>query len=204
MFCENKLKDSCLDKEQIHSIRECSVDVAKKSLLLYQQRPGIQHGADKDFGTDKHVFAILGPNLGHRYGDIMILFKREIIQHPHTNFAIQAATTFRRERAYKWRPWLINPGDAKLRAKEFFSSVLHYSVKNYEYAAATELTAITARERKKSSSDICLEQVIGQWMTTDPHSKFEAHLLALIPLSYIDHVYMPDNIFKSLSPLVSR
>ncbi len=104
-FYENILTYSCLSKEQVDIIRERSVTVAKASLHLYHDRPGIQHGADKYFGTDKHVFGILGPNLGHRYGDIMILFKREVMLHPDANFAMQAATTFgEKGRAYKWRP----------------------------------------------------------------------------------------------------
>ena len=199
-FCENKLKDSRLGKEQVDAIRDHSVAVAKASLGLYQDRPGIQHGADKDFGTDKHVFAILGPNFGHRYGDIMILFKREVMQHPDANFAIQAATTFDSGRAYKWRPWLYDPGERELRVKQFALNVLHCSVKNYEHAAAAELTGITAKELEKNFQDICLEEVIEQWMKTDPHRRFEAHLPALIPLDYIDHIYMPESIFKSLSP----
>lgn len=199
-FCENKLKESCLDEGQIDSIRKLSVAVAKSSLSIYQCRPGIQHGADKDFGTDKHVFAILGPNLGHRYGDIMILFKREIMQHPDANFSIQAATTFGSGRAYKWRPWLSDPVEQELRVKQFPLNVLHCSVQNYEYAAAAELIGLTAEELKKNFRDICLEEITEQWLKTDPHSKFEAHLPALIPLDYIDRIYMPESTFKSLSP----
>ena len=203
-FCENKLNSSALSKEQISSIRECAVTVAKASLDLYEKRPGIHHGADKYFGTDKHVFGILGPNLGHRYGDILILFRRQVMLHPDANFAIQAATTFHSERAYRWRPWLSNPVTLDLRIEDFHNNVLHCSVPGYEYAAAFELLAVTATELGITPHDLSLDQVIEQWMAADPHQRFEAHLPALIPLDYIDHVYMPKSLFESLSPWAQK
>ncbi|CAF2051417.1 unnamed protein product [Rotaria magnacalcarata] len=47
--------------------------------------------------------------------------------------------------------------------------------------------------------NVSLTEIIQRWMTADSHEVFEGHLPQLIPLDYIDCVYMPKNIFQSLS-----
>ncbi|CAF4862878.1 unnamed protein product, partial [Rotaria magnacalcarata] len=37
------------------------------------------------------------------------------------------------------------------------------------------------------------------WVTVDAHLTVEGHLPQLIPLSYIDHVYIPKNLYESFS-----
>ncbi|CAF4446752.1 unnamed protein product, partial [Adineta steineri] len=67
---------------------------------------GIGFDKDKNLRTDKTVFSILGPHLGHYYGDVCIVFKREILHHPDANFSMQAATFYPSGHAYTLRPWL--------------------------------------------------------------------------------------------------
>jgi hypothetical protein len=194
---ESQLKLS-LTPDEINSIRRRAIRIAEASLELHKNPMGIGHVPDELFGTNDHVFSILGPNLGSYYGDIFIVFKRELMFHPDSNFSIQAATTYGQSaNAYKNRPWLKDPGTMKDRVQYFHWTKLHCSLSGYDYAAAMELMAMTGL--KKKTMDVKLKDVIDHWMHIDPHEVLEAHLPQLIPLDYIDHIYMPKNVFNSLS-----
>ena len=104
---------SIMSDKDLDAIRTKSMEIANASINLHNNPSGIGFGNDKDLGTDKTVFSILGPHLGHYYGDIFIVFKREILHHPDTNFTIQAATSFVSGSAYQLRPWLGNPPDSR-------------------------------------------------------------------------------------------
>ncbi|CAF5053748.1 unnamed protein product, partial [Rotaria socialis] len=97
---------------------------------------GIKYETDKALGTDKHVFSILGPHLGHYYGDIILVFKSEVMLHPDANFSPQAGTSFASGSTFKHRPWVKDPGTEPERIKCFHESKLHCAVPGYEYAAA--------------------------------------------------------------------
>lgn len=43
---------------------------------------GLGYAPDKEIGTDKHVFAILGPHFGTYYGDICIVLKQSLMYDP--------------------------------------------------------------------------------------------------------------------------
>ena len=60
--------------------------------------------------------------------------------------------------------------------------------------------AITSLESKSKSMDVRLDSIIQRWLHIDSHRAIEVHLPQLIPLDYIDHIYMPQSIFDSLSP----
>ncbi|CAF3858503.1 unnamed protein product [Rotaria sp. Silwood1] len=78
------------------------------------------------------------------------------------------------------------------------NSKLHCSIPRYEYAAATELMALTGKN--KQSMDFTLTDIVDRWMNVDSHEVFEEHLPQLIPLDYIEYVFMPNNLFQSLTP----
>ncbi|CAF0966811.1 unnamed protein product [Adineta ricciae] len=158
---------------------------------------GIGYEVDTKLGTDQHVFSILGPHYGSYYGDIVITFKQEIMFHPDANFSIQAGTGFYSDKAYLHRPWWKDPNDENQRINCFHSAKLHCSVPRYESAAAIELIAVTSKSQK--SMDTSLDTIIQQWTAVDSHFVFEGHLPQLIPLDYIDNVYMPKNLFQALS-----
>ena len=194
---ESKIKPH-ISPDDLTTIRHHSKTIVGASVGLHGTKSGIGYKPDEDFGTNKHVFSILGPHLGHYYGDIFIVFKREIMYHPDANFSIQAATTFGQSRnAYQQRPWLKDPGDDKQRTQHYHWTKLHCSVPGYDYAAAMELMALTGVPKK--TMDVTLDQIEKRWMSVDSHMVFESHLPQLIPLDYIDHVYIPKNIFESLS-----
>ncbi|CAF1047732.1 unnamed protein product [Rotaria sordida] len=187
-----------LTSEEIATIRTHATNIAQASLNLHANPMGMGYQPDETLGTNKHVFSILGPHLGYYYGDIFLVFKRELMFHPDSNFSIHAATTFGPScNAYKWRPWLRDPGTPEARIKQFHENKLHCSVLDYEEAAALELMALV--RKNKDITNISLSDVQNYWFHADSHQVLEAHLPQLIPLDYIDHVYIPKNIFTELS-----
>ncbi|CAF2765048.1 unnamed protein product [Rotaria sp. Silwood2] len=194
---EKKLNLS-LKENEMGTLRRVSKSIAEASIKLTSNPMGIGYNVDQTLGTDKQIFSILGPHCGYYYGEIVIIFKREIMLHPDTNFSIQAATSFGPSAsAYQHRPWLTNPNDANKSVQNFHASKLHCSVPLHEYAAATELIALTGLD--KNTMDVDLNAVIERWMRVDSHEVFESHLPQLIPLDYIDAVYIPKNLFESLN-----
>ncbi|CAF0995448.1 unnamed protein product, partial [Rotaria sordida] len=200
---EIKLKLNRLDRyitnEDIETIRELTIEIAEASIGLHSNPTGIGFGPDQTLGTNKHVFGILGPHTGYYYGDIILVFRHELMYHPDSNFSIQAATTFGQSKnAYKFRPWLTDPGSPETRIEHFHRNKLHCSIPGYEDAAAYELMALTGLPRK-SLTNIDLKAIQQRWLNIDSHCVFEAHLPQLIPLDYIDRVYIAKTTFDSLS-----
>ena len=196
---ESKIKPY-IKESDLNKIRDQAKMIVDASIKLNTNKAGIGYKPDEDLGTNEQIFSIFGPHRGHYYGDIVIVFKREIMYHPDANFSVQAATSFGPSgNAYKWRPWLTNPGNPKDRIQNYHWTKLHCAVPDYDYAAALELMALTSLDLKKDTLNVTLDQVKQHWMHVDSHSVFESHLPQLVPLDYVDHVYIPKNIFDSLS-----
>ncbi|CAF4918557.1 unnamed protein product [Rotaria sp. Silwood2] len=63
---------------------------------------GIGYDCDKDLGTNKVVFfSILGSHMS-QYRDVFIVFKREILHQPDSNFSMQATISYANGRAFEW------------------------------------------------------------------------------------------------------
>ncbi|CAF5045329.1 unnamed protein product, partial [Rotaria sp. Silwood1] len=186
-----------LNKSDIDEIRLCTKQITQASIQLHNNMTGIGHEGDLEFGTNQQVFSILGPNTASYYGDIVIVFKRDIMLHPDSNFTMQAATMYK-EKTYNCRPWIKNPGSFSGYIKRFHSTKLHCSIPGYDYITALELKAIIGL--KHQTMDVDLSNIIDRYKCVDAHQVIEAHLPQLIPLSYIDHIIMPKNVFESLSP----
>jgi hypothetical protein len=202
---KEKVLLSTILSSELDALRTKAIEIAQASIKLFSNPAGIGHAPDKELGTAKHVFSILGPHQGHYYGDVFIVFKRDILHHPDADFSIQAATTCLSGNAYKWRPWLgSDPGTPEERVKLYHSSKLHASIPGYEYAIALELMAITSNELKLNSMNMDLQTIFKRWLGTDSHRTIEAHLPQLIPLDYIDHIYIPQNIYNSLNAQTRR
>ncbi|CAF0757815.1 unnamed protein product [Adineta steineri] len=200
-IAKTKLKIS-LNDHDLKVICDWTLKIARVSIALHGAPMGIGFDVDERMETDKHVFSILGPHLGYYYGDIVITFKQDIMFHPDANFSVQAATSFNTGRTYLKRPWVTNPSTLEGCVKDFHHSKLHCSVPRYEYATAMELAAITGRDIQ--SMDVDINDVLHRWNTVDSHETFEGHLPQLIPLDYVDCVYMPINVFESLIPEAQR
>ncbi|CAF3338093.1 unnamed protein product [Rotaria socialis] len=192
---QKKLKPP-LEKQDIQTIYDWTAKIVAASIELSQNLAGIGFDVDKKLGTDKHVFSILGPHCGTYYGDIVITFKQELMFHPDSNFSFQAGTGFFSGRVYAYRPWLTDPTTEEQRIEHFHHSKLHCSYPRYEYAAAAELIASTGKNNK--TMDVDLGSIIKKWTQADSHYVFEGHLPPLIPLDYVDNVFMPKNVFQSL------
>ncbi|CAF3692663.1 unnamed protein product [Rotaria socialis] len=192
---QKKLKPP-LEKQDIQTIYDWTAKIVAASIELSQNLAGIGFDVDKKLRTDKHVFSILGPHCGTYYGDIVITFKQELMFHPDSNFSFQAGTGFFSGRVYAYRPWLTDPTTEEQRIEHFHHSKLHCSYPRYEYAAAAELIASTGKNNK--TMDVDLDSIIKKWTQADSHYVFEGHLPPLIPLDYVDNVFMPKNVFQSL------
>ncbi|CAF2088377.1 unnamed protein product, partial [Rotaria magnacalcarata] len=193
-----------LSSTEVEEILNCAQQVAKASISLHSKKAGLRFARDVELGTNQHVFGILGPHTGHYYGDIVIVFKRELMLHPDTNFTMHAATTYVINQktpvptVYSLSPWYKDPGTPEEHLKLFHSSKLHCSTPGYDEVTALQLMALTGLQ--KNTIDRDLNNVMRRWVAIDSHRLIEAHLPQLIPLSYIDHVYMPKNVFASLTP----
>ena len=191
---------SNLKVRDLDAIRTKAMEIADASIHLHTNPSGIGFGKDKDLGTDQTVFSIIGPHLGHYYGDVFIVFKREILHHPDANFTVQAATSYTTNSAYDLRPWLGKPPSTHDdRVQLYHRSKLNASVPGYDYAAALELMAMTSFHFTQKTMDITLDKILERWFAVDSHLTIEGHLPPLIPLSYIDHIYIPQNLFDSLT-----
>ncbi|CAF1213086.1 unnamed protein product [Rotaria magnacalcarata] len=189
-----------LSQDEIKTLKTTAMEIAQASIKLHADPAGIGHPPDKELGTNKNVFTVLGPHLGHYYGDVFLVFKREILHHPDANFSIQAATSYASGNCFKWRPWLGKDMTVKEeRIKFFHKSKLHAAIPGYEYATAIELIALASLDLKKKSMDIDLATILDRWLSRDSHQNIEAHLPQLIPLDYIDHIYISQNMFDSLT-----
>ena len=199
-FKKNEQQLSSAIPEDFDAVKTKAIEIARASIELSSNPAGIGYDKDKALGTDKHIFSVLGPHYGHYYGDIIILFKREILHHPDTDFALQAATSYASGHCYNWRPWLgTDPGTLDSRVAFYHQTKLHASVPGYDYVLALELMAVTSHTLKAQSMDIDLPAVLKRWSSVDSHMTVEAHLPPLIPLDYIDHIYIPKNLHASLS-----
>ncbi|CAF3831627.1 unnamed protein product [Rotaria sp. Silwood1] len=199
---ERALSAQLKNQEDMETIRVKTKEIAEGSIKLNSNKSGIGYSVDKKLGTNKAVFSILGPHTGHHYGDVVLIFKREILHHPDANFSLQAATSYFSGNCYEWRPWFGTAPNPKVESTQidlFHKTKLHPSVPGYEYATALELIAITSHKMNKTPAEIDLDKVIQRWLTVDSHEVIEAHLPPLIPLDYIEQIYMPQSIYKALS-----
>ncbi|CAF4345113.1 unnamed protein product, partial [Adineta steineri] len=140
---KENLISAAISSNDMDVIRRITMEIAQASIKLHSNPAGIGYSRDVLLGTDRTIFSVLGPHLGHYYGDVVIVFKREILHHPDAEFSIQAGTSFASGNAYSWRPWLgSDPGSDDERIKLFHHSKFHASVPGYDYAVALELMAI--------------------------------------------------------------
>ncbi|CAF1474871.1 unnamed protein product [Adineta steineri] len=152
------------------------------------------------FRQDKTIYSTLGSHLDERYGDIFIVFKREILHHPDANFSIQTAASFTNGQTFDRCSWFgPRPNTINERSELYNQSKLHASIPGYEYAAALQLIATTSCSLNISPKSIDLQTILYDWTQTHSYEGIEANLPPLIPISYIDRIYIPLEIFRLLS-----
>ena len=196
---DEKLQD-ILQSEGLLALYRKTMEFADTSIKFHSNSTDLSDESDKALGIDKFVSSILGPHLDPQCGDIIIVFKREILHHPDANFSMQSATSFITGNVYQSRPWLgKSPRSTDERIKNYHETKLHAAVSGYDYAAAIDLIATTNLHSGTKTMNIDLEQILDQWNNDDLQYNIEAHLPQLIPLDYIDHIYIPKNIYDKLS-----
>ena len=142
---KNSLTAVIGQNDDMKALNDISIRLAKDSHDLHSKSRGIGYGPDEILQTNRQVFNILGPHLGSHYGNIVIVFRREVLHHSDANFSIQSATSYHSGNAFQWRPCLgKNPGAQNERVQLFHSSKLLASVPGYEYTTALELITQTS------------------------------------------------------------
>ena len=196
IYEEEKVLKSMLKPQDFDSLHRYIMEIVETSLNLQIDLTSIE----KTF--EEHIYTILGPQLSRKYGDIVLVFKREVMLHPDANFSIQSEDSFLNRTVFTHRPWIKDSGTLSERIKQFQESVLHCSILGYEHAAAAELVA--AAGTNKRTMDIDLQAVLKHWKSVSSDQSFEGHLPDLIPLDYIAEVYIPRNVFASLTPAAQK
>ena len=166
---EEKFLRNILTHEQVNTIRQSTIHITEASMNLPTNSSGVAET------SEKYITTVFGPRLRPREGEIVLIFKREVMFHPDANFSIQ-----------------ING-----RSKQIPQSSLHCSGWDYDYAAAAAL--ITTVSLTKKTADIDLKAILKHMSSVQSDELFESHLPEMIPLDYIEEVYIPQTVFYSLT-----
>ncbi|CAF3923209.1 unnamed protein product [Rotaria sp. Silwood1] len=166
---EEKFLKGSLSHEEVDTIRRWTVKITEAAFNLST------NAVSSDQVSEKHIMTVFGPHLRQKDGDIVLVFKREVMFHPDAKFSIQF--------------------NAQL--EQFHQSQLHCSIYGYEYAAAVALITIIGGTRK--TMDIDLQTILRYMNSAHSDSFFEGHLPDLIPLDYIEEMYITQTLFHSLT-----
>ncbi|CAF1391284.1 unnamed protein product [Adineta steineri] len=186
---KEKFLKSILTRNEIDKIRDFTIQMIDAILNLSKN---IEHT------SEKHITAILAPNLHRNNEDIVLVFKRDVLFHPDANVSIQSKNSFLDGTTFTDRPWITDSGTSKKRLEQFHKSLLHCSIQGYDYAIASELLAII--DKTKKTMDIDLNTILTYMTRTSSNQLFACHLPELIPLDYIEEIYIPHTLYTSLTP----
>lgn len=104
----------------------------------------------------------------------------------------QAATSYHSGATFDRRPWLQGKGDSK---ELFNKSKMNASAKDWQVLMATEIVAQYLRAHGKIPG---LQEAKNFYLGQDSHCCIEGHMPSLIPLSYVEKVIMPPNVWAAL------
>ena len=190
----------CFSTEKnIHTIETLIVDVIHA--IRFASDSPMETGVFTDtvLGTHQSVFSILGPNAGSCYGNICLVFRREILHHPDSNVTMCAGTSFFTGQVKQYKPYLADsifhtsPG----RIRNFHDSKMSATVDGFEEAMALELIAQMHNTTPMSYEKATLSSILGWWLNKNSHGVFEAHLPSRIPLGMVAQVIIPANVYDT-------
>ncbi|CAF3772805.1 unnamed protein product [Rotaria sp. Silwood1] len=194
-----------ISQDDMKLIQKITNRIVQASIKLHTDSVGTSHPFDMKLKTNKHVLSVLGPHLDNDCGDIVIVFKREVLHHPDANFSIQTAASYASGRCYKYRPWLGTDSNSEdERIKLFNETKLHASIPGYDHAAAIELIALTSHNSGQRTMNIDLGMILSHWLKGSSQDTIEARLPQRIPLDYIGHIYMTQNIYDSFDTRIKN
>lgn len=163
---------------------------------------------DTKIGTNKHVFAILGPHFGLGYGNICIVLKQTIMYEPDFDISPCAGTGFLSQRARIFNTWL-DAGRFKgvAGADQFHMARLNAGVLGWRSVMSAALShAVRGWLRQKGEaqsfalSDVKESHVIDFLSSINSHCAIEAHLPGTVPLfHYTERVVIPQSEYDQLS-----
>ncbi|CAF1353937.1 unnamed protein product [Adineta steineri] len=186
---KEKFLKSILTRNEIDKIRDFTIQMIDAILNLSK---------NINDTSEKHITGILAPNLHRNNEDIVLVFKRDVLYHPDANVSIQSKNSFLDGTTFTDRPWITDSGTSKKRLEQFHKSLLHCSIQGYDYAIASELLAII--DKTKKTMDIDLNTILTYMTRTSSNQLFACHLPELIPLDYIEEIYIPHTLYTSLTP----
>ena len=176
------------------------LDVIIRQILTISD--ATKHLDDQDSKSEKCLRTRLAPVLGLDNGEIVLVFRREVMHHPDANFSIQARNAFAQGTVFENCRWIKDPRTARERIDEFHRSKLHCSIPGYEDTAAAAIFAAVATKKKSVASN---DKTIIDYLTNaNSDHVFEGHLPDLIPLDYIEDVFIARATFDSLSRSVQE
>ena len=165
---EERYLRNAIGDEEMDTIYKWTVKITEASLKLSTSSYSTKQS------TKPYISTIFGPRLSQSGEDIVLVFKRDVMFHPDAKFSIQPSR----------------------RSKQVYQLPLHCSVYGYKEAAVTAL--MSTGDTSKKITDIDLPTIMRHLSSAKPNQLFEGQLPALIPLDYIEEVYIPQNLFTSL------
>ena len=164
--------------------------VAKAAIELGSAPTGIGYDVDREMGTDRQVFTIFGPHTGLYYGDVVLILKQEVMQHPDFSVTPMAGTSYKSGKIFDKLPWLNLATNAR---KSFDMSKLNASVPEFFNAVAGLYTRMSG-----VSGPRVADQFIDWYRKIDSHFVMEGHLPAVVPFSMVDKIVIPEDMFDDL------
>ena len=156
---------------------------------------GIGCQQDRELGTDKHVFSIVGPHFGQHYGNILIVLEQTVLHHPDFNMTPCAGTSFASGNAKKFNTWL-----EKCDAQEFHRCKLNAGIQGWRSVMASALARACAQERQIEFTEVTVKEMLAFLCTADSHCLIEGHLPPLLPLKgYAEKIVMEKSTYECLS-----
>jgi uncharacterized protein (TIGR02452 family) len=171
--------------------------LAKACKQLADTPQGIGYNVDEKLGTNRQVFAIVGPHHGTYYGPVCFLLDPVIMCHPDFNLTPVAGTAFYSGKAHTKRPWgPSDPGNDDQKIAHFnerkFSPIGFKS----EEAIALELISTTMQKLNKPAHQVSLRDVQNVRGLLESHFCFEGHMPSRTPTRYVDKVILPRVLYE--------
>jgi len=145
----NIKKKQKVTSEVVNNISKLMGEI--QSNILKEQVGAVAYEVDKEIGTNKHIFSIMGPNgNGSGYGEISIVMKQEVMDHPDFNMTPTAGTSFYSREMEKHRTW-VKPKDWKKTERELRNEEDDLIIRISEIAENLKTTEEEQKESKEKN-----------------------------------------------------
>jgi hypothetical protein len=184
-----------VDDAEILYLEQHCIEQMTRIDHIRQEKVGMKVHKDVEIGTDKTVFAILGPHIGAQYGAISIAINRHALSHVNSNITMCAGTSHYNPLIRSQKPYM--PSKVVRGAPLFMTQVIHLGVEGGREAIATQVAAHMVAHDFPVTHDMSTDDVLRWWMLMNSHRVIEAHL-PCISVDYIEKVFVPAQVYNSL------